>query len=283
MKDYKKLFTAEKKVFWKENPIQGDIDITIDGLVPFKMRCENDDTVVKELYWTEFKGWEFTSLTLWNNLLDIKKRGIVLDIGAYSGIYSLIASKKDQVEQIYAFDIQDKCIERTRANFELNNIDKASVIKAACSNENGETVFHYYEEEGIISSVAGIVAKEMNNLSTTVKSIKLDDWFQELGSNIPITLLKMDVEGAEQLTLKGMNSILKKFSPNVLIEINNHSDLKAVKKLFPKGYHVFDINENELIIKKLGFFSKPSSFRNYLFTKLPSDKMSKIFTGTVVN
>ena len=92
MKDYKKLFTAEKKVFWKENPIHGDIDISIEGIPPFKMHCKNDDTVVKELYWTAFKGWEFTSLTLWNNLLDMLEKGIVLDIGTYSGIYSLISS-----------------------------------------------------------------------------------------------------------------------------------------------------------------------------------------------
>ncbi|MFT5892132.1 MAG: FkbM family methyltransferase [Dokdonia sp.] len=282
MKDYKKLFTAEKKVFWKENPIHGDIDISIEGIAPFKMHCKNDDTVVKELYWTAFKGWEFTSLTLWNNLLDTIEKGIALDVGTYSGIYSLIAAQKSPVEHVYAFDIQDKCIDRTEANFTLNNIPNASVIKAACSNENGEAVFHYYEEEGIISSVAGIVSKEMNNLSTTVKSIRLDDWYQDLDSKTPISLLKMDVEGAEQLTLKGMTSILKESSPNVLIEINDHTDLKAVKKLFPKGYHVFDINEEELVIKKLNFFNKPTKFRNYLFTKLNTDSLSKIFSGTIV-
>jgi FkbM family methyltransferase len=282
MKDYKKLFTAEKKVFWKENPIQGNIDISIDGIIPFKMYCKNDDTVVKELYWTNFKGWEYTSLILWNNLLDSITEGIVLDIGTYSGIYSLIAAQKTTVNHIYAFDIQDKCIDRTEANFTLNNIPNASVIKAACTNENGETVFHYYEEEGIISSVAGIVSKEMNNLSTTVKSIRLDDWYQDLASKTPISLLKMDVEGAEQLTLKGMKSILKESSPNVLIEINDHTDLKAVKKLFPKEYRVFDINEDELVIKKLSFFNKPTKFRNYLFTKLSTDTMSRIFSGTIV-
>lgn len=282
MKDYKKLFTAEKKVFWKENPIDGDIDISIEGIAPFKMHCKNDDTVVKELYWTAFKGWEFTSLTLWNNLLDTIDKGIVLDVGTYSGIYSLIASQKKAVEYVYAFDIQDKCIERTATNFKLNAIENAAVVKAACSNENGETVFHYYEEEGIISSVAGIVSKEMNNLSTTVKSIKLDDWYHDLDSKTPISLLKMDVEGAEQLTLKGMQVILKDASPHVLIEINDHTDLKAVKKLFPKGYNIFDINEDELIVKKLGLFSKPTKFRNYLFTKLNADAMSKIFSGTII-
>ena len=281
MKDYKKLFTAEKKVFWKENPVQGNIDISIDGIIPFKMYCKNDDTVVKELYWTNFKGWEYTSLTLWNNLLDSVTEGIVLDIGTYSGIYSLIAAQKTTVNHIYAFDIQDKCIERTNVNFKLNTIKNADVVKAACSNENGEIAFHYYEEEGIISSVAGVIPKEMNNLSTTVKSVRLDDWYQDLDQKHPISLLKMDVEGAEQLTLKGMNAILKEFSPNVLIEINDYIDLKAVKKLFPKGYNVYDINEDELVIKKLGLFKKPSAFRNYLFTKLNADQMAKIFKGTI--
>jgi len=100
MKPYQDLLTKEKKEFWIKNPVKGEIDIIIDGLPAFKMFCENDDTVVKELYWTDYKDWELTSLTLWNNLLEEVDNLCVLDIGAYSGIYSLIAAKFDKIKFI---------------------------------------------------------------------------------------------------------------------------------------------------------------------------------------
>ncbi|EAS19997.1 hypothetical protein BBFL7_02397 [Flavobacteria bacterium BBFL7] len=281
--EYKSLKTiAQKKKFWKENPLNGDIPIRIDGFHEFKMKCLNDDSVVKELYWTQFNGWEKTSLTLWKNLLEkIDGDSVVLDIGAYSGIYSLIASTYENVKHIYAFDIQDNCIIRLEENFQLNNISKASIVKAACSDSEGEIEFYYYEEEGIMSSVAGIVPKKMNNLKTSVKSIVLSNWvISESLKNIK--LIKIDVEGAEQKTLVGLRDILKKDEPDVLIEINDFNDVKKVKNIFPKGYKLYDINENNLGIKKLGLITKPTLDRNYFFSIKSKKELSIIFEGKIL-
>ncbi|MEO9503618.1 FkbM family methyltransferase [Nonlabens ulvanivorans] len=280
--DYKSLkTTAQKKKFWKENPLNGDISIEIDGFNEFKMKCLNDDSVVKELYWTKFNGWEKTSLTLWKNLLEkIESDSVILDVGAYSGIYSLIASSYENVKHIYAFDIQDNCINRLEENLQLNNISNASIVKAACSNSEDIIEFYYYEEEGIMSSVAGIVPKKMNNLKTSVNSIVLDSWsISESLKNI--RLIKMDVEGAEQKTLLGMRDILRKDKPDILIEINDFKDVKKVKNIFPTGYKLYDINEKSLEIKKLGLFSKPSKDRNYFFSTKSKKELALIFEGTV--
>lgn len=282
MKPYQDLLTKEKKEFWIKNPVKGEIDIIIDGLPAFKMFCENDDTVVKELYWTDYKGWELTSLTLWNNLLEEVDNLCVLDIGAYSGIYSLIAAKFDNVEKVVAFDIQDKCIARLTKNMQLNQIhNKMTVVQAACSNVNEQVSFYFYEEAGIISSVAGLVPKKMNNLETVVDSIRLDDWVKKHISTSSVALIKMDVEGAEQLSLKGMQELLENDKPHILIEINDPRDIKAVKRLFPRDYNVFDINEEKMILKKLGRFNKPSTYRNYLFTVLTKKELKNVFQGIV--
>jgi len=283
MKEYKDLLTKEKKEFWIKNPIKGEVAIHIKGLPHFKMLCDNDDTVVKELYWTDFKGWEFTSLNLWNDLLQNVNTSYVFDIGAYSAIYSLIASKYTTVKKVVAFDIQDKCINRITENVILNNAnEKIEVVQAACSNVNEEVPFYFYEEAGIISSVAGLVPKKMNNLETIVKAIRLDDWCESHLGSQSVGLIKMDVEGAEQLTLKGMKSLLEKSMPHILIEINDTKDIKAVKKLFPSGYSVYDINEKNMSLKKLKLFTAPSNFRNYLFTTLTKKELRHIFQGVVI-
>jgi FkbM family methyltransferase len=284
MKDphYVKKNTAQKKKFWVDNPINDDVEIKIEGISPFYMHCKNDDSVVKDLYWTDFKGWERTSLTLWKNLLEIiSSESTVLDIGAYSGVYSLIASKFNKVKHIFAFDIQDICIERLNKNFALNDINNGIVTKAACSDANGEIEFFYYQEDGIMTSVAGIVPKKMNNLKKFVNSIVLDDWVSKKTLE-NISLIKIDVEGAEQSTLEGMANILKSFTPDVLIEVNESKDLKKIKRLFPKAYNLYDIDESSLRIKKLNFFTKPTKHRNYLLSLKSKADLKGIFEGSVV-
>ena len=73
-----------KKKFWKANPVKGDISIKLPFMPCFLMHCDNDDTVVKELYWTKYQGWELTSLKLWHNLSVKVGNSIILDIGTYS-------------------------------------------------------------------------------------------------------------------------------------------------------------------------------------------------------
>lgn len=281
MINYSKLSLRKKKIFWKENPLIGEIEIKIEGIDTFKMYNENDDTVVKELYWTGFKGWELTSLTLWSDLLKINDGNVVYDVGAYTGIYSLIASKFSSELKIYAFDIQGNTLNRLKKNCEINNFKNIELSKTACTSFNGETTFYFYKEEGIISSVAGLIKKEMNNLKENVKAIRLDDFKFEADDEASIGLIKIDVEDAEIETLKGMQELLLKQMPDVLIEVNNIENLKKVKKLFPKNYSVFDIDEGNYKIKKLTWLNKPSKYRNYFFTTKKMELIKKLFSGTV--
>ena len=95
---------------------------------------------------------------------------------------------------------------------------------------------------------------------------------------LTVKLVKIDVEGAEQKTLEGMMGILKTQKPDILIEINEAKHIRAIKNNIPKDYSIYDIIENELTIKKLGYFTKNSSDRNYLLTV----KSKKDLTGILI-
>src|SRR5690349_8676535 len=49
-------------------PPEGVIPIRMPGVPEFSMVSHNDDTVVKELHWTGYSGWERTSLQIWSAL-----------------------------------------------------------------------------------------------------------------------------------------------------------------------------------------------------------------------
>jgi hypothetical protein len=111
--------------------------------------------------------------------------------------------------------------------------------------------------------------------------LKTLDAFCEVNKIKSIYYLKIDVEGAEIETLKGMQMLLSQQKPDVLIEVNNLKNLKKVKKLFPNEYKVYDIDEDNLVMKKLKWYSKPSKHRNYLLTVKSRKTIRNVFSGEI--
>ena len=70
--NYDKLAINEKRQFWKKYPLNGNILIKIDD-IEFYMKCKNDDTVVKELYHSNFKGWERNEINFLKRFNNKKK------------------------------------------------------------------------------------------------------------------------------------------------------------------------------------------------------------------
>ena len=281
MSAYSKYTVKQKKEFWQKNPLHGAIDIKVKGLPEFKMMCHNDDTVVKELYWTKYEEWELSSLLLWKALLTSCRNTAIYDIGSYSGIYSLLAAMEDDANEVIAFDIQEDCIERVKENSALNGLTNIQSILAACSDFNGETTFYFYKEKDIMSSVASLKPNQMNNLEKQIEAIRIDDFKNRTHPDTEVGLIKIDVEGAEQETLKGMKDLLATDQPDMLIEINKPEEVKQVKALFPRNYSVYDVNEDVLEIKRLGWFVRPTKHRNYLFTIKSKSELKSIFKGKV--
>ncbi len=278
---YSALGTQEKKEFWKQHPLLGVVPIEVPGLPCLRMHCDNDDSVVKDLFWTDFRGWERTSLMLWNGLLGELDACIVLDVGAYTGIYSLYAALCPAVKKVVAFDIQQRCLTRLSLNGSLNNLDNIEGVLAACVGEPGRVKFHYYEEEGIISSVAGVVPKKMNNLTAESDGIVLDAYLQQNLSQASVGLVKIDVEGAEQATLRGLAETIRRDSPDLLVEINKCEEVGAVQCLFPAGYSCYSINERRPELRRIQQHVQPfADARNYLFSMRPEKELSSLLSST---
>lgn len=73
-------------------------------------------------------------------------------------------------------------------------------------NKNEKLFF----DTAILSSGARIVEKD--NDSLTIQAIKLDE-----AISVPITLIKMDIEGAEQKALMGAEKLIRKYHPKLAI------------------------------------------------------------------
>ncbi|MGE0257291.1 MAG: FkbM family methyltransferase [Alphaproteobacteria bacterium] len=132
-----------------------------------------------------------------------KNCDMLIDIGANAGLYSIFAALDDRFSDIVAYEPNQLCYDRLRANLLLNGLtDKVTTRRAAVSDRNGEVPFVY--SPGNNDLFSQVVSE--GNSRDTVPSIRLDDEWPVGGRRIAI---KMDIEGHERTALNGMTALLR--------------------------------------------------------------------------
>jgi FkbM family methyltransferase len=167
----------------------------------------------------------------------------ILDIGANTGYYSLLASKYSSDNcRIYAFEPSLRNFDGLNKNIDCNNLKNVKTYQKAITDKNGE-VFLKENSIGVLDTVNNLVGDYM------VKSISIDSFCEE--NNIYPDLIKMDIEGAELDALRGALNTLDKYSP--IIFLSAHSEelerdcLSLLKKL---NYSYYRIEDRDFILKK---------------------------------
>ena len=151
---------------------------------------------------------------------ELSKNGIFVDVGAYIGTHGL--NSKAECVFIEANPTNAKILKK---NIELNN-KKATLYVCAAWSENTRLRFSAEVFSGI-----GRVEKDGN---IEVKAITLDSLKLK-----NVSMLKIDVEGAELEVLKGARSLLRK-KPIIMFEALSNKKLEEIKEfLSKKGYLYF--------------------------------------------
>jgi len=144
---------------------------------------------------------------------NIKNRDIFFDIGANVGFYSLLAAEiVGPLGKVFSFEPFPENFKYLKKHIEINKYKNIFPYQIAVSDKNGIAFFG-----GVINRSQGRLV-ESGELK--VETIKLDDWIDNEKLPIP-NVLKIDVEGAEFLVLKGLENILKKFHPKIFLSIHN--------------------------------------------------------------
>lgn len=145
---------------------------------------------------------------------------VFYDIGANAGFFSLLGSRCVGSEgRVFAFEPLAEEVRSIRAQLRLNDVSHCTVVEAAVADRSGWIEFR----EGAESSRGHVSPREgqKSGVSTIpVKAIALDDFVATFPTP---DFVKMDVEGAELLALRGARRMLAgKRPPKMLIEF--HSD-----------------------------------------------------------
>ena len=153
----------------------------------------------------------------------IKKGQTVLDIGAHKAVYLYFMLKKvGDKGKVYAFEPQSSLyqyIKNIKGLFKWDNV----TIEHLALSDSQDTVTLYIptnKASKTSSPEATIVKhKDHSNFGTTenVSTETLDSYCSQ--HNIKPNFLKIDVEGNELRIFQGGIDTLKKYKPNIIVEI----------------------------------------------------------------
>jgi len=209
-----------------------------------------DDSYMEKLIHQEglYSSWEKESLKIWAYLS--KNANTIIDIGANTGIYSLVASNNNPDATIVA-------IEPVPINFSVlkENIKKnkrsISAVNKALSDKNG------YAEMFMLKNRLNYMTSVNQDRYALHPEVK--GGYEVVKINVPtvcfsnlfykcelsgLDLIKIDVEGHECTILEDMLPFISKFRPVILLEVIGGVNAQKLNKLFQLlNYSYISINE----------------------------------------
>ncbi|MDQ3050534.1 MAG: FkbM family methyltransferase [Bacteroidota bacterium] len=244
----KEIYSALKIIWQPSEPIyrhlhfKGNIKVKVDDHRSFQM-VHHGFWVENEIFWSGLNGkWEKDSLSLWIKLCPYAD--VIFDIGANTGIYSLVAKTIKPSARVFAFEPIERVCEKLKQNIKLNNFDIVPVQKAA-SDADGTAIIRDMNTEHIYSVTVNAKKEEGDgrDVETVIQITKLDTFIRE--NNITkVDLLKIDVETHEPEVMEGFKEFLFRFRPAILIEILNTEVGDRINKVMEgSGYWYYNINE----------------------------------------
>ena len=237
------------------------------------------DTISKHTFWNGlFETWENDTGWIWKELCEVSST--IFDVGANTGVYSLVAKTINKDAQVFAFEPSIDTFKQLQKNNQINNYDIVCE-KIALSNKSENQIF--YDTPFQNQTSASLSPKKLKNWEGykgkikeyNVSCLKLDDFI--IQNNIDaIDLIKIDVEMHEPEVIEGFKVYLKKFKPIIIIEVLETSVAEKLNSLFNlKEYLIFHLNGYEKAKKVEKFVPKLPFYNFLIFHKDSEEKVRK--------
>ncbi len=232
-------FYTPKQSLYQHLTFKGAFKVSLENS---EFKIYNTGTLIEnQLFWRGIDGFEPNSLKIWMRLCRISD--VIFDLGANTGVYSLIAKSENPTSMVYAFEPVERVYDILEKNFSINGFD-ANYYKKAVSNKDGIGMFYDDDEEHQTSVVLNLDRSDEKQLhKVEVETIKLDSFIKN--HNIQnIDLIKIDVETHEPEVIEGFKEHLESFRPTMIVEIIREFTASSLQEqLSGLGYNYFYINE----------------------------------------
>ncbi len=227
--------------------------------------CVPGDSVGQCLFLDGCDGFERETVHVFGALAARARR--VLDIGAYTGIYSLLACAASATSKVTAFEPVASNREALRRNIELNGWQqRTEIVGCAVSSANGRAILSARKGEGVLPTGAtlekSLGPRQDHYWTREVETVTID---ASIARCEPVDLVKIDVEGHQAEVLRGMIQTLNTWVPAIVVECNPDERDLPLDTLLPGGrYSIYHLRDSGPVAVD-GLVPDPNCrFRNFL-------------------
>ena len=162
--------------------------------------------------------------------LDSVRNKDIIDAGGYVGDTALLFSSYTD-KSIHVFEASPSNMDIIRETIRLNQLENIVPVSKALGEKSGMATFSLGERNSCNSLVERPGYNYPNHIEVPV--ITLDDYVRE--NNLEVGLIKVDIEGGEQLLLKGAVETIRTQHPILLISIyHSANDFFEIKPMIEK-------------------------------------------------
>lgn len=176
------------------------------------------------------RPFEASSLSIWGEVA--KRGGVLIDIGAYSGVYSIKAAQNGAT--VYSLEPNEAIFKRLNENAALNNVKINSINAGAASSCRPGFLAKSFAH----SSAAKVSDEGAPIQLLTVDSLALEN----------VGAIKIDVEGLELEVLTGALETIKASKPLIITEaLDKESEEEQAAFLERLGYYGTATDERNIV------------------------------------
>jgi len=167
-----------------------------------------------------------------------------VDAGAHIGFYTLLLAKLVGLQgKVFAFEPLPWNFGALSENVHINNCTQVELINKALLDHACELQANVPGGEPLPGSVSFSTPNGSKHVRAT--AVALDDFLGD--AEQPVQFIKIDVEGAESLVLKGASKAIEKNHPAMMIEVHHFDgsepdDSPVIGQLQGWGYQIQWLN-----------------------------------------
>jgi len=190
-----------------------------------------------------------------------------VDVGANWGLFTLVAGQLvGSAGRVIALEPDPRILPKLKANIRRNGLNQAQVMAVAAAERDSNLLLAAHDHAGENWGVSRLIENIPAGQTTfTVQSRRLDSLLNEAEAEAQaeaglgaVDLVKIDVEGAEDRVLAGMEPGLSSHRyRRILMELHplqlrarGRTATDVVNALIAKGYHGYSLDYSEAGIRR---------------------------------
>ena len=204
----------------------------------------------------------------------LKKGMVVLDIGANVGYYTIISSYYvGKSGKVLSFEPEPENYKFLTKNINANEYSNVLTFPCGISDKKSEGTLYLSSDNKGKHSLIKLKGEDtsINIPLTTIDSVLADSGIEK------IDVIKIDIEGAEALALKGMTNTIKKNPPCILfcefypeaLRLMHSDPLDFLHNISSLGFSIYEIrNQRKQLVSSKDFHVFVTKFKKDEYTNL---------------